>query len=85
MIAEKYQHCGYAYEALTCLIKRYFCDEELYLLEAKYNENNIASSKLLNKLGFQVEASLRGRRIDRVSGERNNLIVCSITKDEVNF
>ena len=49
MIAEKYQHCGYAYEALTCLIKRYLCDEELYLLEAKYNENNIASSKLLNK------------------------------------
>lgn len=85
VIAEKYQHCGYAYEALTCLIKRYLCDEELYLLEAKYNENNIASSKLLNKLGFQVEASLRGRRIDRVSGERNNLIVCSITKDEVNF
>ena len=23
VIAEKYKHCGYAYEALTCLIKRY--------------------------------------------------------------
>lgn len=83
VIAEKYQHCGYAYEALTCIIKRYLYEEELYLLEAKYNENNIASSKLLNKLGFQVEASLRGRRIDRHSGERDNLIVCSLTKDEV--
>ena len=35
----------------------------------KYNENNIASSKLLHKLGFQMEASLRGRRIDRYSGK----------------
>lgn len=85
VIAEKYQHMGYAYEALTCMIKKYFYEEELYLLEAKYNENNIASSKLLNKLGFQIEASLRGRRIDRYSGKRNNMIICSITKDEVNF
>lgn len=53
------------------------------MLEAKYNENNLASSKLLDKLGFQIEASLRGRRIDRYTGKRNNMIVCSITKDEV--
>lgn len=85
VIAERYQHCGYAYEALTCIIKKYLYEEELYLIEAKYNENNIASSKLLNKLGFQIEASLRGRRMDRFSGKRNNMIVCSITKDEVNF
>lgn len=85
VIAEKYQHMGYAYEALTCMIKKYFYEEKLYLLEAKFNENNIASSKLLNKLGFQMEASLRGRRIDIYSGQRNNLIICSLTKDEVNF
>jgi len=85
VIAEKYQHMGYAYEALTCMIKKYFYEEKLYLLEAKFNENNIASSKLLNKLGFQMEASLRGRRIDSYSGQRNNLIICSLTKDEVNF
>ena len=83
VIAEKYQHMGYAYEALTCIIKKYLYEEDLYLLEAKYNENNLASSKLLDKLGFQIEASLRGRRIDRYTGKRNNMIVCSITKDEV--
>lgn len=85
VIAEKYQHMGYAYEALTCIIKKYLYEEELYLLEAKYNENNIASSELLNKLGFQIEASLRGRRIDSCSGKRNNMIVCSIMKEELNF
>lgn len=45
----------------------------------------IASANLLNKLGFQIEASLRGRRIDNLTGKRNNMIVCSITKDEVDF
>lgn len=85
VIAERYQHRGYAYEALTCIIKKYLFEEDLYLLEAKYNENNTASSKLLNKLGFQMEASLRGRRIDSNSGKRSNMIICSITKEDVNF
>lgn len=52
VIAEKFQRCGYATEALSCLIKIYLYEKDLYLLEAKYNENNLASSKLLNKLGF---------------------------------
>lgn len=85
VIAEKYHHYGYAYEALYCIVKKYLYEKGLYLLEAKYNENNIASANLLNKLGFQIEASLRGRRIDNLTGKRNNMIICSITKDEVNF
>jgi RimJ/RimL family protein N-acetyltransferase len=85
VIAEKYHHCGYAYEALSYILKKYLYEKDLYLLEAKYNENNVASSNLLHKLGFQIEASLRDRRIDRLTGKRNNMIVCSITKDEVRF
>ena len=83
VIAEKYQHCGYAYEALSCIVKKYLFEKELYMLEAKYNETNIASCKLLNKLGFQFEASLRGRRIDGLTGKRNDLVICSITRDEL--
>ena len=52
------------------------------MIEAKYNVNNIASGNLLKKLGFQVDGELRDRRIDLVSGKRNNLVVCSITKEE---
>ena len=85
VIAEKYQNHGYAYEALSCIVKKYLFEKELYLIEAKYNETNIASAKLLNKLGFHVEASLRGRRIDGMTKTRNNLIICSITQEEVNF
>ncbi|WP_054740395.1 GNAT family N-acetyltransferase [Cellulosilyticum ruminicola] len=72
VIAERYQKCGYAYEATNYIVR-------------KYNETNVASGKLLNKLGFRIEATLRGRRIDGLSGERNNMVICSITKDEVKF
>lgn len=85
VIAERYQHCGYAYETLTCIVRNYLYERGMYLIEAKYNETNVASGKLLNKLGFRIEATLRGRRIDGLSGERNNMVICSITKDEVDF
>ena len=52
------------------------------MLEAKYNASNIASGKLLKKLGFRVDGELRNRRIDFVSGERRNLVICSVTKED---
>lgn len=53
------------------------------MLEAKYNISNTASGKLLKKLGFQFDGELRNRRIDIASGERKNLVICSITKEEL--
>ena len=53
------------------------------MLEAKYNISNMASGNLLKKLGFQIDGELRNRRIDVVSGERKNLVICSITKGEL--
>lgn len=82
VIAEKYQHQGFAYEALQCVISEYFSEKGLYMLEAKYNELNIASANLLGKIGFRIDGNLRDRRIDFTSGNHCNLIVCSITKDE---
>lgn len=82
VIAEKYHRKGYAYEALSGIVRKYFDERDLYLIEAKYNENNIASENLLNKLGFKVDACLRERRMDGITGERNNLIVCSLKKEE---
>lgn len=84
VIAEKYQYQGFAYETLQCIISEYLNKKDLYMLEAKYNESNIASASLLKKIGFQIDGTLRDRRIDFVSGKRCNLIVCSITKEEFN-
>ncbi|MDE7324423.1 MAG: GNAT family N-acetyltransferase [Lachnospiraceae bacterium] len=47
-------------------------------IEARCNETNQASLKLLEKSGFQVDARLRGRRVDLLTGERDDLIITSI-------
>ena len=83
VIGEKYQRKGYASEALLCLLKVYLKDRKLYMVEAKYNEENVSSARLLHNLGFKKEAVLRGRRMNLQTGERNNLIVCSVTQEEM--
>lgn len=82
VIGEKFQHFGYALEAVSCILKEYFINQNLYLIEAKYNESNTASGKLLERLGFQKECSLRGRRIEPQTKKRTNLCICSITQEE---
>ena len=43
----------------------------------------VIGEHLLKKLGFQFDGELRNRRIDIASGERKNLVICSITKEEL--
>ena len=83
VIGEHFQNKGYAFEALQCIIQEYLVKRDMYMLEAKYNISNTASGKLLKKLGFQFDGELRNRRIDIASGERKNLVICSITKEEL--
>ena len=82
VIGEKYQKEGYAYEAVCRIIEEYFTKKKLYMLEARYSEDNIASAKLLKKLGFVPDGKLRKRRIDLMSGERKDMIVSSMTYEE---
>ena len=82
VIGEKYQHKGYAYEAINLILNRYFIDKNMYMIEARYNQDNIPSSKLLQKLGFVVDGIIRNRRIDYLTGERRDMVICSITIEE---
>lgn len=82
VIGEKYQRQGYAFEAIHSILTEYLVHEGLYMIEAKCNETNHASLQLLEKTGFQVDARLRGRRMDLLTGERNALVVMSITQKE---
>ena len=82
VIGEKHQKQGYASEALNCILEEYLVNRNLYMIEAKYNETNTASANLLHKLGFQIDGTLRDRRIDLDSGKRANLVVCSMTREE---
>ncbi len=82
VIGEKHQNRGYASEAVNCILAEYFINQGVYLIEAKCNASNHASLKLLQKSGFQIDGRLRGRRIDLLTGERNDIIVASITQTE---
>lgn len=82
VIGEKYQKRGYAFEAIHCILAEYLINQELYMIEAKCNEENHASLKLLEKAGFHVDGRLRGRRMNLLTGERKDLIVASVTQEE---
>lgn len=82
LLGEKYQGKGYAKEAVQAVITFMFQKEGLYLIEAKYNENNCASGKLLERLHFVKEGVLRDRRIDFQTQERCSLVICSLKKEE---
>lgn len=59
-----------------------FQKESLHLIEAKYNANNIASEKLLERLHFTKECVLRDRRMDLLTGEKCDMVICSLKDSE---
>lgn len=83
VIGEKYQGNKYSYEALKYLLQIYFTEYGLYLIEVKYNASNKASEQILQRLGFKKEAVLRGRRMNFLTGERNDMVICSIDRKEM--
>lgn len=82
LVGTAYQRKGYAYEALSAIIEYLFNQQNIYMIEAKYNVLNSASGQLLKKLRFVQDGILRNRRINRSTGERCHLVVCSLTKEE---
>lgn len=82
VIGERFQRKGYAYESVSELLRIYLEEKSLYMMEAKYNSNNVSSEKLLKKLGFVTDGILRNRRIDLQTGKRCDLVVCSICREE---
>ncbi len=82
LLGAKYQGNGYAKEAAQAVISFMFREEKLKLIEAKYNEKNTSSGKLLERLHFTKEAVLRDRRKDGFTGEQCGLVVCSLKENE---
>ena len=57
-IAEKYQKRGFATEACSALIERAFDELDVREIYATYRTENIASERLLKKLGFEYFTEL---------------------------
>ena len=82
LLGSKWWGKGYAAEAAKAILQYMFIQKDMHLIEAKYNESNLPSAKLLKNLGFHYDGTLRDRRIDKYTGERNALVVCSLLRTE---
>lgn len=87
ILGEKFQHKGYVTEALYDLIDEYFWNRthfgnDYFYLEIQFNENNTASGRVAERLGFKIDGKLRNRRVDLETGEICNLVVTSLTREE---
>ena len=79
----KYWGNGYATEALRRVIDFLLNDCEMHLVEARHISGNPASGRVMQKAGMIKEATLRDRKINKFTKELNDLVIYSITKDEI--
>ena len=71
---------GYAAEAMTAFIDFSFATLNLRRLEATVNVRNVASNKLLHRLGFTIEGVLRERWL--AAGELQDINLHALLKRE---
>lgn len=79
----KYWGNGYATEALRAVIEYLLKECDFYLVEARHISENPASGRVMEKAGMHKDAILRDRRINKHTGERNDAIIYSMTKEEL--
>jgi RimJ/RimL family protein N-acetyltransferase len=70
LFARAYWRCGYATEAMQAVVKYAFDQLGLERLWARCHAGNVASVRLLERLGFQYEGTLRAH-IVRDGGRRD--------------
>ena len=54
-----------------------------YLVEAKHLSENPASGRVMEKAGMHKEAVLRKRMLNKVTKDLDDVVIYSITKDEL--
>ena len=74
---------GYATEALKRVIQYLINDCGFYLVEAKHLSENPASGRVMEKSGMHKDAVLRKRMINKVTNELDDIVVYSITREEL--
>lgn len=74
-IAKSFWGRGYASEAISSLLDHAFSSLKLNRIEAKVDPENVNSIKLLQKLNFTFEGTLR--QYERVEGKFNDLNIYS--------
>ena len=71
---------GYATEALLRVLSFGFHELNLHRIEAHYLENNLASRRVMERVGMTFEGISRGAIV--VKGRYENVGICSILREE---
>lgn len=74
---------GYATEALQKVLNYLLLECDFHLVEARHYESNPASGKVMQKAGMINDGILRERRLKKNSEEYDNLVIYSITKNDL--
>jgi [ribosomal protein S5]-alanine N-acetyltransferase len=79
-VGEHSQHKGIATVAVNDLVKKCFCESPLRKLLAYVHDKNVASCRVLEKVGFTREGTLREHYI--INGVPENEILFGLLKHE---
>lgn len=77
-ISSTYWGNGYATEALKAVIDYFFNECDVHLIEAKFMKSNIASGRVMEKVGMIKETTLKDRRINKDTNKYDDLVIYSI-------
>lgn len=78
---ERYQRNGYMYESLKIVIDKLF-EQGIEVISARVFEDNFASKKLLEKLGFELEGCLK--KLLKISMELF-IMICFLLYLKINY
>ena len=79
----KYWGCGYATEALRRVIEFLLIECDFHLVETKHKSSNPASGRVMEKAGMKKDGILRERRYNKETNMYDDLIVYSMTKEDL--
>ena len=82
MMSYKYWDNNFMKDALTQIFNFLFMKKGLELIECSYYEQNKNTSIILDEIGMKKEATLRDRRINEKTNQKENFVIYSINKQE---
>lgn len=82
IISAKYLDSDFMKEALGQIFNFLFLKKNIELIECSYYEQNNNSFNVLEKIGMTREATLRDRRINEKTCEKESFVIYSINKQE---
>ena len=82
-LGQKYWGLGYSEEILKAMLKHLFEEHPFEIIVVNYYSDNAFINPILENVGMKRDAILRYRRINPLTNKKENLIIYSILKEEI--